>query len=549
MVTTSGGSGGAAPKRRGNPLAAIGDGNPAFSIDMSRAAPVNSPRMAYRSPGNADNGSALAGMVNGSGDLNNQAAMAALQRHNNAGPKQSNPLLGLFGAIGSGINSFVNDPIQSPQASDGHFNTGTRNSAAARGLQNIGFGIPAANQPPKYGGTGSGQGTGTASMLQAFAQHQPGTFDSGGGSSGQPDPQPQLASFQMPAMPQLESVGDYNSFLSQVMAGMHLDQLDKSYQNNIDLIGSDTNRSVDYINQASNNAQGDIRQGTGLLQQSGQQNDANGAALEAALSAQQAATAQGSGASNNALAQTLGTGTAVGGNDNSSLAAQNAAAQQYLAASAQNNQAANDATTQAQVADNQNYGKVVDAKATSDSQNAQAAGRDAQSQVGLQRSQADLAARTSGSAQAAGMLSAAQQNAVARYNAQVQAALGIGGLQQAEQTIGLNKYTAENNVAYQNNSLAAQVAGAKASNLQNAYAPLFAQIANADKYSQVNSPLTGQGIGSAEQLAQAMLQAYGQDQYTPTISQGLLNGSQDSGIAPTLQDVLSYNGQTTKKKR
>lgn len=545
MVTNNGGSSGVAPKGgkssskgKSNRLAAIGDGNPAFSVDMSRAAPVNNPMMAYRNPGNADNGSALAGMVNGSGALNNRAALSSLVGRNNTGPRQD-----ILGAFGNFFNAMGARGV--PTGATGSGSNDAASMYASRGVH------PDTTRQSQQQMSAPNEGHSemdAARLAAQAARATPASLDSSsGGGGGQP--QLQLAAFQMPALPTLESTGDYNSYLQQALGGLNLGALDKSYQDNIDLIGSDTRTSVGNIGAAAQGAQQNIAGGSALLQQTGQQNNANNSALEAALSQQQAATAQGSGAANNSLAQALGTGTAVGGNDNSSLAAQNAAAQQYLAAAAQNNQAANDATTSAQVADNQNYGRVVDAKATSDSQNAQMAGRDAQSQVGLQRSQADLQARESASAQAAGMQSAAQQNAIARYNAQLQGVLGMGGLAQAEQRLGLDKYSAENAVQYQNNSLAAQVAGAKAGNLQAAYAPLFSQIANAEKYGQVNSPLTGQGIGSAEQLAQAMLEAYGQGGYTPTISQGLLNGSQDSGIAPTLQDVLSSNGQATKKKK
>lgn len=509
MVTTAGGGGGPTTSGSRDRRKAIGDGTPALSVDTRGA------------------GQFLNGVGGFFGSLFGAPA-----------PKASGIPDTSYTGYGSSSKALGNRTEHAgapvPDTSYNGFGSAAHN-----------LGVPTA-----YGGSGGESQAAKEALLQAFATHPThvpvparGSFDGGGGST---DPAAggggggiNLASFQMPAMPTLNMpTQDYNSYLAQAQKALDFAAIAKPYDQAVNQVTNDTGISVGNIGAAAQGAHQNIAGGTALIQDGAKQAVGQEAALESALSQQGQAAAGNTAAGGASLAAALGTG---GGQASPQLGAQAQAAQAALAAAAQNNSSTLQANAATQVADNQGYGRVVDAKATADQQNAELAAQDAKVGIGMQKGQSLLGAREQAATNAMGMQQNATSNAIAQYNAQVQAALGMGNLQQGEQGLGLQKYTAENQVAFQNNSLAAQVAGAKAGNLQAAYAPLFAQIANAEKYGQVNSPLTGQGMGSAQQLANAMLTAFGQQDYTPTISQGLLDGSQDSGIAPTLNDVLTKN--------
>jgi hypothetical protein len=290
------------------------------------------------------------------------------------------------------------------------------------------------------GGTAMGQDNqAKEAMLQAMSQH------AGSGLPAQAAPPPPTARDNIPGInlgpaPTLTMPsGDYNSYLQQAQQALNFGAIAQPYDQAIGNVTTDTANAVANIGGARTGAMADIAAGNGALQAAGQQGAQNIASIEAAGAAQQQAAAQGSAQNNAALSQALGTGSSGGGVVNAPVAAQQAAAQQYLAAAALNDTQNNTATTNAQIADNQNYGRVVDAKATTDTQQTEAAGRDAKASIGLQKGQSLLQAREAAATNAMGMQQNAMQNALGAYNANLAGWQANTNLGEYQQGFGLQK--------------------------------------------------------------------------------------------------------------
>lgn len=360
----------------------------------------------------------------------------------------------------------------------------------------------------------------------------------GGGPAGLAAALGQMPSLNMPS-------GDYNSYLSQAQKALDFNAIDRPYTNAINQVGSDTATSVANIGAMYGAMQNQLQGSNQILNQAADSSNSNNAAVESALAGQSQALAQNSGAANSSTAAALGMGS-LQGQLNSSAGQQNAAAQQNLAGSLQNNTAATNATRDLQVADNQNYGRVANAKSQSDTQNAELAAQDAKSQIGLAQGQTDLAAREQASTQAVQMQQNAVQNAIAQYQAQLggwQAnanyGLGLGQLMQGEQGLGLQQQGQQFNQGFQEQQLQASIMGAISQAEQGAYGNISGAELNGLKYGQNQGPLTGQLISTAYQQAQN--NPFSQYFNLPGMSQSYL--SQNPEIAKSLMgNVPTYKG-------
>lgn len=311
----------------------------------------------------------------------------------------------------------------------------------------------------------------------------------------------------------------YADYLTQAQNALNLGAIGQPYDQAIAQIDNvDLPTAVRNMTAAAQGAQGDIAGGTAAIQQEGQQASANNAAVEAAL-AQQAKSAAANTASGNAqAAQALGMGS-LQGQINSSAAQQNAANQQYLAASAQNNQQTVNATTQAQVADNQGYGRVVDAAKASSINNADLAAQDAKVGIGLSKSQALLAAREQAATNAMAMQQNAVQNALGAYQAKLGGWNALAQYGENQQQYGL-----------QQESLQAQILAAQ----EGAISGYNTNMTNAEKnllqYGGTNPAVSGQ-----------ILQSVNDSAYNDPILRSLIAQGQFAPIPLTQQVLSQYN--------